>query len=90
MKIRVGFVSNSSSSSFCILGTTYSRIKELQGIKEEEPKSPLDEDETLETILHGSFLRYVNGIDEYYEDHVMGIDVGMVNYPETKDFEVFL
>ena len=89
MKVRAGFVSNSSSSSFCILGTTYSRIQELQTTKEnsEDTQSPLDDDEdkdeSLNTLLADSFLIYHYGIANYFEDYVVGMGVHQIKDEET-------
>jgi hypothetical protein len=42
MKKRIGFVSNSSSSSFCLLGISFENDKEYYNEKIENSKSNLD------------------------------------------------
>jgi len=59
MKRREGWVSNSSSSSFCILGYTEDELK-------------LPEDTYLETMDNG-ILSHHYGISEYYEMEVIGL-----------------
>lgn len=66
MKHRFGFVSNSSSSSFCILGipVTSEQFEEV-GINE-----PWDSYDKLKELG----LNLERGIDTYYEEWVIGIN----------------
>jgi len=76
MKKRLCFVSNSSSSSFCILGVTSKEIeKQVDLIKKTTNKVYADEDdedfdwydfETKELTVH-------YGIDNYYDLYCLGI-----------------
>lgn len=76
MKIRSGFVSNSSSSSFCILGV-------VVGDKVT--------DEVYEAIDNASWgkdkvktcVRCVRGIDSYYEQNLVGAEPDEMNDDET-------
>jgi hypothetical protein len=62
MKVRHGFVSNSSSTSFCILGVCASSIEGLN-----------TEQVDLYDLLEDSELDYQCGIEDYYDDFVIGI-----------------
>ncbi len=76
MKVRSGFVSNSSSSSFCILGVTSSQINNDLEVK-------IDfEGEYLYSKLKDFKLEYECGINDYYENYVIGI--APYNIPEDK------
>ena len=69
MKIRNGFVSNSSSSSFCIYGKLYEKL-------DEKIIDKLDDDATLE---------YYYGIENYGEDNVIvGMEPDCQKENETK------
>jgi hypothetical protein len=57
MKIRNGFVSNSSSSSFCIIGTTYN--SEIAKLVKAEGKNFTHYDEESESWIEGTdYLGY--------------------------------
>jgi hypothetical protein len=81
MKIRNGFVANSSSSSFCILGIhidgedipeSYREIKQ----REEEIEGDLGE--VLDELLKGSDLVWTQE-DPYSSDYYVGVDVEDLN-----------
>jgi hypothetical protein len=74
MKIRSGFVSNSSSSSFCIFGVVISeRTEEIDNI--------LWEDRETESIC----LECNNGLDEYGDCLIVGIDPRNIDRSKTLD-----
>ena len=63
MKIRNGFVSNSSSSSFCIYGTTISKYE----IQELAKAAGQDQYDYLEYLLENSFCESnYDGYEYYY------------------------
>ena len=75
MKTRMGFVSNSSSSSFCILGVVVddNMIPERYR-KEWDEWDESDLYDIIEDIIaKESGLSYVEGIENYYEEFVVGI-----------------
>lgn len=67
MKIRLGFVSNSSSSSFCILGCICSQ----------------DEFSELEELIGSHRLSYAYGIEEYYDQVAIGLGPDDMKDEET-------
>ena len=71
MKIRSGFVSNSSSSSLCILGTTVSRDK-----YDEIDSKRWGKDKDTDLSMH-------RGIDNYYEQYIVGYQPGQMEDNET-------
>jgi hypothetical protein len=73
MKIRNGFVSNSSSSSFCILGKIYG-YDEFKKITGEEFIDNVFNKYNIENLTYGY------GIECYNEDDVIiGMDVNELN-----------
>ena len=68
MKIRTGFVSNSSSSSFCLLGINQCNIPTEKDIDFYE----------IETFLETEY-----GIDNYYDETIIGIDPSNIKENET-------
>lgn len=61
MKIRKGYVSNSSSSSFFVVGVQY-----------EQSKFDKDYDDL---DLEGTDLEYQNGISDYCGEYIIGIPI---------------
>lgn len=95
MKVRYGFVSNSSSTSFCIFGTSIEPEKIDKAYQKKfGPNPPLedddpyaedlwiDTDEELNNLLKNSGLSYVESI-EYSDTYYVGIDVGDLDYDKT-------
>lgn len=72
MKIRNGFVSNSSSSSFCILGATFSEGEVVERLKN-KPCVENNRCTTIDIALSGHKLSYCFGISDYYEEVIVGI-----------------
>ena len=71
MKRRAGFVSNSSSTSFCIFGVVYdSEWGDAWEVSEE---------------LWGNdtSLEVVSGVEDYYEEHIIGVGPSEINETET-------
>lgn len=72
MKIRTGFVSNSSSSSFCILGVTSCDIARQIDVKKLFNK---DNDEDWYEVSDKFGFDAENGLEDYYADYCIGIDI---------------
>lgn len=99
MKVRNGFVSNSSSSSFCLLGMAYSDIQKRMNTQKIESNigkdtNEYDEDmsdddneedmyDMLEKNLKGTSLVYSHGYENYSEDWVVGFNPNKVNDSHT-------
>lgn len=69
MKIRTNYVSNSSSSSFCVVGIV---MNDMNKIEELEDK-----------LTYRSELQLQSGIDNYYEEYIVGLDVTQMKDNET-------
>lgn len=67
MKVRIGYVSNSSSSSFCILG-----IKTPEHIEDE-----------YDIKYYGDILTYEYGIYNYYNQYFIGAKPSCMKDNET-------
>ena len=71
MKTRVGWVSNSSSSSFCLLGVT-------------EEEIDLPEDLSVYDLEDGdSCITVLSGISEYYDSYCIGMYPHNIGDTET-------
>jgi len=76
MKIRTGFVSNSSSSSFCILGVTSGDIAQqidVERLFNKDNEEDWDEDWYDKADEFGFDVH--NGIENYYEEYCIGVDI---------------
>lgn len=71
MKVRTGFVSNSSSSSFCLIGIVFNEDDFSKKIKD------------VYDYFHGTGLELVRGFDNYYDRYVVGIDPRNMKNEET-------
>ncbi len=81
MKIRNGFVSNSSSSSFCILGITSEElIKNGLKLPEEIEESGDDYEYWYQ---YDKDFAVVYGIEDYYEQYVIGRSVEKLDENKT-------
>lgn len=80
MKIRTGFVSNSSSSSFCILGVTSSEIEnqiDVEKLFNPNNEENWDDDWYELSDKFGFDVDY--GLDYYYEEHCIGLSVSKLD-----------
>lgn len=81
MKIRNGFVSNSSSSSFCILGTVVNEDEWFTSEQLEETDIDGLIEEGLSSKENSLTMEY--GIDEYYEQYLVGRPVESLDVNKT-------
>lgn len=91
MKIRTDYVSNSSSSSFMIVGEAFSDEKiydigkTLGFVTDDED---YDSYEIVEKIADKFGIQYERGIENYYDEWCLGLHYGDMGDSETKkEFE---
>ena len=84
MKIRNGYVSNSSSSSFCVLGITQSALlRKNPKMAEAFENDETDMEEYLGINWRTDEIEVVSGLDEYYDDRVVGLPAKAMKDDET-------
>ena len=91
MKIRSDYVSNSSSSSFMIVGAVFSNDKiydigEKLGFVTDDDSGDIWD--IVEKIAEKFDIKYERGIENYYDEWCLGLHYGDMKDSETKkEFE---
>lgn len=80
MKIRAGHVSNSSSTSFCIYGYLIDNLSELSIEGDFDYLFDLEK----KFRQNGINLEIVRGIDEYYDQYVIGQSPERMKMDQTR------
>lgn len=91
MKIRTGYVSNSSSSSFCIVGFVVEKDKhfDVNVLSEAEKKElkrfcdEYDDYDVAECLCKNSSLSVECGIDTYCNQYLVGRPISSMHDDET-------
>ena len=97
MKIRIDFVSNSSSSSFMLVGAYFNdeeiknawlKLHPKDSKKFNEDFEEYDEDyytsDIADDLADELGLIYMRGIDNYFGEHCIGLTYGKMDANETK------
>lgn len=84
MKKRMGFVSNSSSSSFCILGVSFDSDGEIVNLwNSKHPEDHVGKSYELEYDRKLEDLVIQTGIEGYYGMYIVGKYVTHLDYDRT-------
>ena len=75
MKIRTGFVSNSSSSSFCIVGFIFDKDRHLNKEEGDNIKSESEGQNIAIELCSGRDLSTQCGISRYMDDLLIGREI---------------
>lgn len=88
MKVRLDYVSNSSSSSFMLVGHAYDSDELAKAWAKLHPNESLDEDfdgyDIADKIASELDLEYKHGIENYYDMYVLGLSIWSMQDNETK------
>lgn len=85
MKTRLGFVSNSSSSSFCILGAKFWREELEKVLSLEDPDNAYANYEYVKKLANKHGLEFASGLEKWGDDSYF---IGLTPYQLNEDISI--
>ena len=85
MKVKLDFITNSSTTCFVVFGTSVNKTDLSEDLQEKLKEDPYD---GLEDAIKGSDLSYTFGPDYDYEDEIM-IGIGITSMKDDETLKKF-